>query len=156
MARKDGLDHKLVMVGGAVDRADEIFQIIVDLRLEDHVIFTGVVSDDDLVGIYNAADLFLYPCIYAGFGLPPLEAMACGTPVITSCSSSLPEIVGDAAKLVNPYDPRKLADAINEILSDDEMTSTLIKKGLNRAKMFNWKKTAWRTLKVYKEVYESL
>jgi Glycosyltransferase len=156
MARKDGLDHKLVLVGGAVDRANEIFQIIVDLKLEDHVIFTGVVPDDDLVGIYNAADLFLYPCIYAGFGLPPLEAMACGTPVITSCSSSLPEIVGDAAKLVNPYDPRKLADAINEILSDDEMMSTLIKKGLKRAKMFNWKKTAWRTLKVYKEVYESL
>jgi glycosyltransferase involved in cell wall biosynthesis len=153
LARKEGLEHKLVMVGGAVDRAEEIFKIITNLELEDHVIFTGVVSDDDLVGLYNAADLFLYPCIYAGFGLPPLEAMACGTPVITSCSSSLPEIVGDAAKLINPYDPKKLAGAINMILSDDETMKTLIKKGLKRAEMFNWRKTAWETLKVYKEVY---
>lgn len=153
LARKDGLEHKLVMVGGAIDRAEEIFQIITNLGLEDHVIFTGVVSNDDLVGLYNAADLFLYPCIYAGFGLPPLEAMACGTPVITSCSSSLPEIVGDAAKLINPYDPEKLADAINMILSDDETIKTLTKKGLKRAEMFNWRKTAWETLKVYKDVY---
>ncbi len=153
LARKGGLEHKLVMVGGAVDRAEEIFQIITNLGLEDHVIFTGVVSDEDLVGLYNAADLFLYPCIYAGFGLPPLEAMACGTPVITSCSSSLPEIVGDAAKLVNPYDPKKLASAINRIITNDETRKTLIKKGLKRSERFNWKKTAWETLKVYKEVY---
>jgi glycosyltransferase involved in cell wall biosynthesis len=153
LARKDGLEHKLVMVGGAVDRAGEIFQIITTLGLEDHVIFTGVVSDDDLVGLYNAADLFLYPCLYAGFGLPPLEAMACGTPVITSCSSSLPEIVGDAAKLINPYDPEKLASAINMVLSDDKTMKKLIKKGLKRAERFNWRKTAWETLKVYNEVY---
>lgn len=153
LARKEGLEHELVMVGGAVDRAEEIFQIITALKLENHVIFTGVVSDDDLVGLYNAADLFLYPCIYAGFGLPPLEAMACGTPVITSCSSSLPEIVGDAAKLVNPYDPKKLAAAINRTLADDETMKTLIKNGIKRSKMFNWKKTAWETLKVYKDVY---
>ena len=153
LARRNGLEHKLVMVGGTVDRAEEIFQIITALGLEDHVIFTGVVSDDDLVCLYNAADLFLYPCIYAGFGLPPLEAMACGTPVITSCSSSLPEIVGDAAKLINPYHPEKLADAINHVLSDCEIMKTLIKKGLRRSKMFNWRNTAWKTLKVYKEVY---
>lgn len=153
LALKNGLEHKLVMVGGAVDRAEEVFQIIDVLGLEDHVIFTGVVSDDDLVGLYNAADLFLYPCLYAGFGLPPLEAMACGTPVITSCNSSLPEIVGDAAKLVNPYDPKKLADAISQVLSDDEMMKTLVKKGLKQAKIFNWKNTALETLKVYKEVY---
>ncbi|WP_424353741.1 glycosyltransferase family 4 protein [Methanobacterium sp. MBAC-LM] len=153
LARKDGLEHKLVMVGGAVDRAGEIFQIITTLGLEDHVIFTGVVPDDDLVGLYNAADLFLYPCLYAGFGLPPLEAMACGTPVITSCSSSLPEIVGDAAKLINPYDTEKLASAINMVLSDDKTMKKLIKKGLKRAERFNWRKTAGKTLKVYNEVY---
>jgi glycosyltransferase involved in cell wall biosynthesis len=153
LALKNGLEHKLVMVGGAVDRAENVFQIITALGLEDHVIFTGVVSDDDLVGLYNAADLFLYPCLYAGFGLPPLEAMACGTPVITSYNSSLPEIVGDAAKLINPYDSEKLADAINGVLSDDEMIKTLVKKGLKRSEMFNWKKTAHETLKVYNEVY---
>lgn len=153
LARKDGLEHKLVMVGGAVDRAEEIFQIITILGLEGHVFFTGIVPDDDLVGIYNAADLFLYPCIYAGFGLPPLEAMACGTPVITSCSSSLPEIVGDAAKLIDPYDPEKLAGAINMMLSDDETMKMFIKKGLKRSKMFNWRNTAYKTLKIYKEVY---
>ncbi|HEX3012704.1 MAG TPA: glycosyltransferase family 1 protein [Methanobacterium sp.] len=153
LARKDGLEHKLVLVGGAVDRAEEIFQIITVLGLEGHVFFTGIVPDDDLVGIYNAADLFLYPCIYAGFGLPPLEAMACGTPVITSCSSSLPEIVGDAAKLIDPYDPEKLAGAINMMLSDDETMKMFIKKGLKRSKMFNWRNTAYKTLKIYKEVY---
>jgi glycosyltransferase involved in cell wall biosynthesis len=153
LALKSGLEHKLVMVGGAMDKSEEIFQTIKVLGLEDHVIFTGVVPDDDLVGLYNAADLFLYPCLYAGFGLPPLEAMACGTPVITSCNSSLPEIVGDAAKLVNPYDTEKLAAAISRVLSDDGMMKTLIKKGLKRAEMFNWRKTAWETLKVYKEVY---
>lgn len=153
IARKDGLEHKLVMVGGAVDKAEDVFNVITTLGLEDHVIFTGVVTDDDLVGLYNAADLFLYPCLYAGFGLPPLEAMACGTPVITSCNSSLPEIVGDAAKLIDPYDPKKIADAINDILSNDEMMKTLINRGLKRAKMFNWRKTAFETLKVYKEVY---
>ncbi len=153
LARKEGIEHKLVMVGGAMDGAKEIYKTLDILGLENSVIFTGVVPDDDLVGLYNAADLFLYPCLYAGFGLPPLEAMACGTPVITSCNSSLPEIVGDAAKLVNPYDSKKLADAINMILSDDEMMKTLIKKGLKRAEMFNWKKTALETLKVYNEVY---
>lgn len=153
LARKDGLEHKLVMVGGTVDRANEIFHVINNLGLEDHVIFTGVVSDDDLVGLYNAADLFLYPCLYAGFGLPPLEAMACGTPVITSCNSSLPEIVGDAAKLIDPYDPKKLADTINDVLSHDEMMKTLVKNGLRQAEKFNWRKTAIETLRVYKEVY---
>ncbi len=153
LARKDGLKHKLVMVGGAVDGAGEIFKTLDVLGLKDNVIFTGVVPDDDLVGLYNAADLFLYPCLYAGFGLPPLEAMACGTPVITSFNSSLPEIVGDAAKLIDPYNPKKLADVINEILSDDKMMKTLIKKGLKRSYMFNWRNTAYKTLKVYKEVY---
>jgi len=153
LALRNGLEHKLVMVGGAVDKAEEIFKIITARGLEDHVIFTGVVSDDDLVGLYNAADLFLYPCLYAGFGLPPLEAMACGTPVITSHNSSLPEIVGDAAKLIDPYDPEKLAGAINNVLSDDEMIKTLVKKGLKQAKMFNWRKTAGETLNVYNEVY---
>lgn len=153
IACNDGVEHKLVIVGGVVDGVEEIFHTLNILKLEDKVIFTGKVSNDDLIGLYNAADLFLYPCLYAGFGLPPLEAMACGTPVITSCSSSLPEIVGDAAVLINPYQTRDLACAIKRVLSDDDMMGSMVKNGLKRSKMFNWRKTAYETLKVYKEVY---
>lgn len=153
MARKNGLRHKLVLVGGVIDGAQEIFQTLRDLKLGNQVIFTGTVSNDDLVGLYNAADIFIYPCLYAGFGIPPLEAMACGTPVITSCNSSLPEIVGDAAMLVDPYQITDLANTIKILLDDRELKNILVKNGFKRSKMFNWKKTAYQTLKVYKEVY---
>lgn len=152
-ARKAGLNHKLVIVGGVVDKTEEIFQTIKFLGLEKDVIFTGAVSQNDLVKLYNAADLFIYPCLYAGFGLPPLEAMACGTPVITSCNSSLPEVVGDSAVLIDPYQTKEIANAITGVLSNEDMRQTLIEKGLKRAEMFNWRKSALKTLEVYKEVY---
>ena len=153
LALKDGLEHKLVIVGGVIDKTEDIFQTINVLGLEEHVIFTGTIPHNDLIGLYNAADLFMYPCLYAGFGFPPLEAMSCGTPVITSCTSSLPEVVGDAAVLVDPYQTKEIADAINGVLSDKEVVETLIKNGFKQAKMFDWKKTASETLEVYKEVY---
>jgi glycosyltransferase involved in cell wall biosynthesis len=153
LARKDGLEHKLVIVGGVVDKTEDIFQTIKDLGLEETVNFTGTIPHNDLVAFYNAADLFIYPCLYAGFGFPPLEAMSCGTPVITSRTSSLPEVTGDAAVLINPYDTKEIAKAIIGVLSNKEMMETLIKKGLKRTKMFNWEKTTHETIKVYNEVY---
>jgi len=153
LAKKNGLEHKLVVAGGIIDRAQEIFETLRILHLEKDVIFTGTVPKEDLLGLYNAADIFLYPCLYAGFGIPPLEAMACGTPVITSCNSSLPEIVGDAAMLIDPYQVKEIAHAINILLEDEELKKILIKNGFKRAKMFNWRKTAYQTLKIYREVY---
>lgn len=153
LAQKDGLEHKLVIVGGVVDKTEDIFNTINVLGLEEEVIFTGTIPHNDLIGLYNAADLFTYPCLYAGFGFPPLEAMSCGTPVITSSTSSLPEVAGDAAVLINPYETREIAKAINGVLSDKKVMKTLIKNGFKRAKMFNWRKTAEETLEVYKQVY---
>jgi len=153
LARKDGMQHKLVIVGGIVDKTNDIFQTIQDLGLEENVIFTGIIPHNDLIGLYNAANLFMYPCLYAGFGFPPLEAMSCGTPVITSCNSSLPEVTGDAAVLINPYDTKEIAQAIVDVLSEEEVMETLTKKGFERAKVFNWEKTAYETIKVYDEVY---
>ena len=154
LSRRNGLNHKLVIVGMVMDKVSEIFQTLKGLNLEDQVIFTGKVPDNDLVGLYNSADLFIYPCLYAGFGLPPLEAMSCGTPVIASNNSSLPEVVGDAGLLINPYDITEIADAINNIITDDDLRKNLIKKGLKRSKQFNWSKSAYETLEVYKEVYD--
>lgn len=149
----DGLKHKLVIVGMEMDKASEIFKILTVLGLENHVIFTGKVPDEDLAGLYNAADLFIYPCLYAGFGLPPLEAMACGTPVITSNNSSLPEVVGDAGLLINPYNIKEISNAISSLIDDDDLRENLIKKGLKRSKLFNWSNSAYETLETYKEVY---
>lgn len=151
LARKDGLQHKLVMVGVPMDRSQEIFQTVKALNLEDEVIFTGYVPEEDLVSLYNGADLFVYPCLYAGFGLPPLEAMACGTPVITSRNSSLPEVVGDAGLLVNPYHIDEITNSINNLISDEKTSKKFINKGLKRSKLFSWDKTALKTLKIYED-----
>ncbi|MEA3458002.1 MAG: glycosyltransferase family 1 protein, partial [Candidatus Thermoplasmatota archaeon] len=131
----------------------EIFETINKLNLQNDVVFTGYVSDEDLPALYNAADLFVYPSIYEGFGLPPLEAMACGTPVITSNTSSLPEVVGDAGIMVDPPDVDRLADAMHEVLTNEGLRANMIKKGLGRAEMFSWEKCARETLEVYEEVY---
>lgn len=152
LALKDGLKHKLVIVGNPMDRSHEIFRTLKVLGIEEKVIFTGPVSEKDLVALYNAADLFVYPCLYAGFGLPPLEAMACGTPVITSNNSSLPEVVGDAGLFINPYNTKELAQSINSLLGEEKTRKKLIKKGLKRSELFKWSDTAIKTLEVYEEV----
>lgn len=150
--KKSGLKHKLVVVGEKVDSWENIFEIVKNLNLQNEVLFTGAVPFPDLVKLYNAADLFAYPCLYAGFGLPPLEAMTCGTPVITSNNSSLPEVVGDAAIMIDPLNVNELAGAIETLLNDDDTRKELEKKGLKRAELFDWKKTAQETLKVYEKV----
>lgn len=151
--KRKNINYKLVITGKKGRKYKEIFETIDKLNLQKDVIFTGYVSDEDLPALYKAADLFVYPSLYEGFGLPPLEAMACGTPVITSNTSSLPEVVGDAGIMVNPYDVDGLADAMYEVLTNDELREDMIKKGLERAKMFSWEKCAKETLDVYEEVY---
>ena len=128
-------------------------KLIKDLNLHSDVIFTGYVREEDLPKYYNAADLLVYPCAYAGFGLPPLEAMACSTPVITSNTTSLPEVVGDAGIMVNPDDINELADKMYEVLTNNGLAEDMAKNGLKRAKMFNWDESAQKTMKIYEDLY---
>lgn len=131
--------------------------LIRKLGLEDSIKFLGQVSKEDLVALYNIADVFVFPSFYEGFGLPILEAMACGTPVVTSNVSSMPEVAGDAATLINPHDVDSIASGINRVLRYDAVQyQRVVEKGLERAKKFTWKKTAEETLRVYEEVYKNL
>jgi glycosyltransferase involved in cell wall biosynthesis len=116
--------------------------------------FLGYVNEEELIDLYRRAVLFVYPSLYEGFGLPPLEAMACGTPVITSSVSSLPEVVGDAAMLVDPYDVEEISGAIQKLLADQELQGELKKRGLERSSRFTWERTAEFTWKAIEEAYE--
>lgn len=152
--KKRGIEHKLIIIGGKGWKYDDIFNTVNELNLKKDVLFMGYVPNEDLVKFYNAADLFVYPSLYEGFGLPPLEAMACGCPVITSNTSSLPEVVGDAGITIDPHNCNALADAMYEILTKDSLRLKLSDKSLKRAKMFSWEKTARETWKIYEEVIE--
>ncbi|KLU59397.1 mannosylfructose-phosphate synthase [Peptococcaceae bacterium CEB3] len=145
---------KLVLAGGRGWLNDEIYQRIEQLNLADEVIFTGYVKDEDMPTLYNSAIVFVYPSVYEGFGLPPLEAMACGVPVITSNVSSLPEVVGDAGIMVDPYDIEELGEAIVRVVSSTELRENLSGKGIRRASQFTWERCARETLAVYEECYK--
>lgn len=142
----------LVIVGKAQWRASELSRKVAALGLQQEVVFTGYVPDEDLALLYSAADAFVYPSLYEGFGLPPLEAMACGTPVVCSKTSSLPEVVGDAAITVDPTNVDELTQAIRQVLVNDDLRAWLREAGLRRAAMFSWQETARRTLQVYRRV----
>jgi len=129
---------KLVLAGGKGWLYEGIFETVARLGLEDAVHFPGYVDDVDLPALYTLADLFVYPSMYEGFGLPPLEAMACGTPVVASAASSLPEVVGEAGLLVPPTDTEALAGAIERALTDSELRAELREKGFAQARRFDW------------------
>jgi glycosyltransferase involved in cell wall biosynthesis len=142
-------DVKLVLAGEKGWLFNEVFQQVTDLKLTDDVIFLGRVSTVELLMLYNAAQMLVAPSIYEGFGLSPLEAMACGTPVVVSNVASLPEIVGDAGLLVDPQDEEATTVAIWRLLSDSELRSSLVEKGIRRAAVFSWDKAAQETLALY-------
>lgn len=155
VVRRDLPDHPpLVLAGGLDPMGLRLQDRAKDLGLAGEVLFPGFVPLEDLPYLYRAARLFVYPSLYEGFGLPPLEAMACGTPVIASRESSLPEVVGDAGLLVDPYDPDAMADALLHLASDQEARENLRRKGLRRAKEFSWRRTAVETLLAYEAVAE--
>jgi glycosyltransferase involved in cell wall biosynthesis len=143
---------QLVLGGKRQWGASEIDETIQRLGLGNAVHFTGYVEDTDLSTLYSAAEAFVFPSLYEGFGLPPLEAMACGTPVITSNVSSLPEVVGDAAMLIEPHDVCNLAQAMHRILTDNQLRQTMKSRGLDRASKFSWAQSARQILRTYQRV----
>jgi glycosyltransferase involved in cell wall biosynthesis len=145
-------DLALVIAGGNGWGGEDYMATVNALRLQDHVRFTGFVEDDHLPDLYRGALLFVYPSLYEGFGLPVLEAMACGTPVITSNRTSLPEVAGDAALLIDPTRPEALAEAMTSIMHDGELHQRLRAKGLARARAFTWDAVAEQTVAIYRAV----
>jgi glycosyltransferase involved in cell wall biosynthesis len=147
--------HKpqLVLAGGKGWLYDEVFQLVNELQLQDQVKFTGYVADEDLPGLYSGALAFVYPSLYEGFGLPPLEAMACGTPVITTNVASLPEVVGDAGLLHAPADVHALTQAMATLIGDADARHHYKLAGLERAQQFTWERAARETQAVYNEVF---
>jgi glycosyltransferase involved in cell wall biosynthesis len=139
----------LLIGGGKGWLYDAVFRRLDELGLREQVRFVGYLDEDDLPLWYAAASVFVFPSIYEGFGMPPLEAMACGTPVVTSDSSSLPEVVADAGLMASPHDPAAFAGAISRLLSDPELAHDLRARGLARARHFAWQTTAERTLATY-------
>lgn len=146
------LPHKLVICGRTNSRYQKVRQLVEKLDRQKDVIFVGFVSETDLPILLSAADLLVYPSLYEGFGLPPLQAMACGTPVITSNVASLPEVVGDCGILISPYNTEELSEAIIEILTDEELHRDMVWKGLVRAKMFSCRDEALKTLELYERM----
>lgn len=150
--KDDFPEIKLVHVGSASWKNSEIFAMIEKLGLENSVHFLWNIPKVDLIALYNGAKFLVYPSLYEGFGLPVLEAMACGCPVITSDISSIPEVVGDAALMVDPYDVDMIADALRQFLTNESILVEYSCKGEQQAKKFSWKKCAENTLDVYKTV----
>lgn len=155
-AALDETDYALVIGGGRGWQYKSIFAMVEQLELTDRVWFPGFIPDEELPLWHNAANIFVFPSLYEGFGLPPLEAMACGTPVIVSDSSSLPEVVGDAGVLIDATDVNAIVSEIRHLLHDEEQTAFLADRGLARAKQFSWHATARQTAAVYEATLDVL
>jgi len=152
LLRTTSLSPKLVIAGGRGWLMDDFDSFIRQKGLEERVCLTGYLEDEDLCGLYSTCSAFVYPSLYEGFGLPPLEAMACGAPVITSGIPSLRETVGDAARLIAPTSASDLTEAMAEMLSDEKMRGYYAEAGKLQVKKFSWEQTAKKTLEVYRQL----
>lgn len=147
-----GFEEHLVLAGRFGWMYEDVLRLVETFGLQDLIHFTGYISQNDLPVVYNLARVFVYPTLYEGFGFPPLEAMACGVPVITTNVSSLPEIIGDAGILIPADDQEALVNAMERILKDRGLRDELASKGPLRAGLFTWESTARETIKVYQRV----
>jgi glycosyltransferase involved in cell wall biosynthesis len=147
--KQSGRDLQLVLVGSIQWPFIDLKRLLLDMGLQDNVVHLEFIPDNDLICLYNSARLFVYPSLYEGFGLPLVEAMACGTPVAASNVSSIPEVVGDAAILFDPYNGREMLDSIKLVLDDKSYREALIVKGFERVKRFSWSRAAEQTIKLY-------
>jgi glycosyltransferase involved in cell wall biosynthesis len=149
--RKRGLEQKLVVAGQRAWKYEDDLALAEELGIEGDVLFTGYVPPEEMPALYNAADLFVFPSLYEGFGLPVIEAMACGVPVVASNLSAIPEVAGEAALLVDPRDVEQLCDAMERVLRDKRLQGALRRRGLERAQGFSWERAARETIAVYQE-----
>ncbi|HSW49325.1 MAG TPA: glycosyltransferase family 1 protein [Bryobacteraceae bacterium] len=147
-------DLRLIIIGDDISRHPAVRRTVIQTRMEQYVRFLGFVPFDALRTFYAAAAAFVFPSLYEGFGLPPLEAMASGTPVVTSNISSLPEVVGNAAVLVNPENVFEIAKGLREVLTNDTLRVTLTQRGHQQVRRFNWDSTARQVLELYRQVAE--
>ena len=151
--RKCGFDElTLLIIGDEISKLPALRRAVHSHKLHRHVRFLGYLPDDTLAILYRLAAVFVFPSLSEGFGLPPIEAMACGAPVVTSNVSSLPEVTGGAAVLVDPYDVESIADGIARVLSDPALREELRVKGIARAREFSWERSVSRTREIYQEV----
>lgn len=145
------LDYQLVIAGKKDSFHENLEEAVKEANLTDRVVFTGFVTDQELAGLYKNAKLYVFPSLSEGFGLPPLEAMAHGTPVVSSSSTCLPEVLGNSAEYFDPKNTSDMARVMLKVLSDDELALTLVKKGSKQVNKYSWRKTAKQTLVVYEK-----
>ena len=150
--KSEGYDYQLVICGKKGWLYDEIFKTVKKFNLEEEVVFTDYVTDEELEVLYQNTKLFVFPSLYEGFGFPPIEAMARKVPVLTSREGALPEIVGDAALTCDAYNVEDISDKIIQGLTDKELRSRLIEKGIKRSEFFSWENTADKMNKIYEEL----
>lgn len=148
--------HKLLLCGSLRDEGNYLRELVNSHGLSEHVLFTGYIADNILPILYSGAEVFAYPSFYEGFGLPPLEAMSCKTAVITSNVTSIPEVTGDTAMLINPINKDELSTSLFTLLEDSNLKNTLANKGYERSLQFSWRQTAESTLNAYKSIVNSL
>ncbi len=153
--KQTGDDTYLVMLDYEQSELDKILDSIGDKDLKKRILLTGYVVNTDLPAIYNMCSIFLYPSLRESFGIPMLEAMRCGVPVITSNTSSMPEVSGDAAYIVDPYNPEEITKGIIKLLNNKDLCNDLITKGLLQSEKFSWKNMAKDVLELYKTVYNN-
>jgi glycosyltransferase involved in cell wall biosynthesis len=152
LRKADFDDLKLLIIGDEISRLPALRRAVHKHKLHKHVRFLGYLADDTLAVLYRLASAFVFPSLYEGFGLPPLEAMASGTPVVTSNVSSLPEVAGDAAVLVDPYDVDSIVEGLRRVLSDPALAAELGRRGQERAREFSWSRSVEKTRQVYQEL----
>lgn len=151
LKKNSDIKHKLVITGKNGWKYKSVYKIISELKIENEIIFTDYVPEDDLPAIYSMSDLFAFPSLYEGFGIPPLEAMACEVPVIVSNKGALPEITGGKCMRVDPYSISDICNGIYKLLTENQLRNTSILEGKEWVKHFSWEKTAKETLKVYEQ-----
>ena len=151
LKKTEHIPHQLVLAGSDWDRAEEVHRVAAESAYTGDIVFTGFAPNSHLPDLYCGAELFVFPSLYEGFGLPVLEAMTCGVPVACSNISSIPEVIGDTGILFDPYDDEAIADAMRRLLTDPDLLNVCRERGLERAKKYTWSATAALTLKVLRE-----
>lgn len=140
------------MIDFGLDKLNQILRDIEEPRLIEHIVLSGYINNLDLPAIYSMSSLFLYPSLRESFGIPVLEAMRCGTPVVTSNTSSMPEVSGDGALFVDPARPQEIAEAIAKMMTDENLRNEYVKKGFDRSAKFSWENMAKEVLNLYENI----